>query len=150
MWLTPPSIAFCKATALLAPVAMIRTSLAYFVVSILCPTKTNRQNADLHKSLNPHRQRHLRHSIQIPSEKPRIRSHRLLCQSLYSCPGRQAGPGLVESDMPVCADSSEEQIDSADGLDLVFERGALGFEVCRVAVEDIDIFAGYVDVGEEI
>jgi hypothetical protein len=29
MWLTAPSIAFCKATALLAPVAMMTTSLAY-------------------------------------------------------------------------------------------------------------------------
>jgi hypothetical protein len=30
MWLTAPSTAFCKATALLAPVAMTTTSLAWF------------------------------------------------------------------------------------------------------------------------
>ena len=52
--------------------------------------------------------------------------------------------------MPVCADSSEEQIDPADGFDLGFERGTLGFEIRCVAVEDVDVLAGYVDVGEEV
>lgn len=52
--------------------------------------------------------------------------------------------------MPVCADASEEQIDPADGFDLGFESGALGFEIWGVAVEDVDVLAGYVDVGEEV
>jgi hypothetical protein len=52
--------------------------------------------------------------------------------------------------VPVCADASEEQIDPADGFDLGFESGALGFEIWGVAVEDVDVLAGYVDVGEEV
>jgi hypothetical protein len=50
----------------------------------------------------------------------------------------------------VCADSSEKQIDPTDGFDLGFECGALGFEIWGVAVEDVDVLAGDVDVGEEV
>jgi hypothetical protein len=52
--------------------------------------------------------------------------------------------------VPVCADSSEKQIDPANSFDLGFECGALGFEIGRVAVEDVDVLAGDVDVGEEV
>jgi len=105
---------------------------------------------NLHNSLHPNRQRHLRHSIHIPIEEPSIRPHRLVRQRLHSRPRRQARPGLIESDMPVCADSSEEEIDPADGFDLGFECGALGFEIWCVAVEDVDVLAGNVDMGEEV
>ena len=104
----------------------------------------------LHNSLNPHRQRHLRHSPNIPIKEPSIRPHRLVRQRLHSRPRRQAGPRLIESNVSVCADSSEKQIDPTDGFDLGFECGALGFEIWGVAVEDVDVLAGYVDVGEEV
>jgi hypothetical protein len=104
MWLTPPSIAFCKATALLAPVAMMTTSLAWFCRQYIV-TDQHKRNimgvvTNLHDGLNSHRQRHLGYSMQVSPEKPSIRSHRLFRQSLHSCPRHHAGPGLVESDMP--------------------------------------------------
>lgn len=150
MWLTPPSIAFCKATALLAPVAMMTTSLAWFCRQYIV-TDQHKRNitgvvTNLHDGLNSHRQRHLGYSMQVSPEKPSIRSHRLFRQSLHSCPRRHAGPGLVESDMSICANSSEEQIDPADVFDLGFECGALGLEIRRVTVEDVHVFAWDVDM----
>jgi hypothetical protein len=108
------------------------------------------QLTNLHNSPNPDRQRHPRHSIEVPVEEPGVRPHRLVRQSLHSCPRRQAGPGLVEGNVPVRADAPEEEVDAAERFDLGFERGALGFEVCGVAVEDVHVLAGYVDVGEEV
>ena len=150
MWLTPPSIAFCKATALLAPVAMMTTSLAWFCRQYIV-TDQHKRNimgvvTNLHDGLNSHRQRHLGYSMQVSPEKPSIRSHRLFRQSLHSCPRHHAGPGLVESDMSICANSSEEQIDPADVFDLGFECGALGLEIRRVTVEDVHVFAWDVDM----
>lgn len=64
--------------------------------------------------------------------------------------GREAGAGLVEGDVAVLADAGEEEVDAAGGLDLGLVGDALGLQVGRVAVEDVDVVGVDVYVGEEV
>ena len=69
-----------------------------------------------------------------------------LVERLDPGPGHERRSRLVESDVAVRADAADEELD-ATGLrnfSLVFE--ALGLEVGRVAVEDVDVGGIDVDV----
>ena len=52
---------------------------------------------------------------------------------------------LVECDVPVLADPTEEELDAAVLLYLRFVRIALGDEVGRVPVEDVYLLRGDID-----
>jgi hypothetical protein len=45
----------------------------------------------------------------------------------------------IEGDVSVRPDSTEEQLNAACMLDLLFVRDTFGFQVCCVAVQDIDV-----------
>ena len=121
-------------------------SSAHIVNRSIDRNETQQRNTNLDNRLNPDRQCHHRHSIEISPEEPGVCPDRLVRQRLHSCPRRQAGARLIERDVSVCADSSEEKVDAADGSDFGFERGAFGLEIRGVTVEDVDVLAGDVDV----
>ena len=52
--------------------------------------------------------------------------------------------------MAVLAYTAHEEVDSACSLDLLLVGRALGCEILRVAVEDVDVLLRYVHVVEEV
>ena len=57
---------------------------------------------------------------------------------------------LIERDVAVFADASEEEVESAGSGNRLLVGGALCIEVGSIAVEDVDILRGLVDEVEEV
>lgn len=96
------------------------------------------------------RQRHARHSGDVVPEEACVREDRVVCERLDARAAHQRGAGLVERDVPVLSDASQEELDSADGLDRRLVPRAFGYEIWRVSVENVDLRRGDVDMREEL
>ena len=90
-------------------------------------------------------ERHARHLRNIVPEEARVREDRVVRERLDARAALQARARLVERDVPVLADSAEEELDAAVGLDLRLVRVAFGDQVLGVAVEDVDLRGRDVD-----
>ncbi|KFY19981.1 hypothetical protein V493_07778 [Pseudogymnoascus sp. VKM F-4281 (FW-2241)] len=89
----------------------------------------------LEYSLHAHRQRHLRHLLHVPTEEARIGEDSVVRQSLDAGATREGGAGLVEGDVPIWPDATEEEVNAPDFADGGFHVDVLGLDV---------------DVGEEV
>ena len=114
------------------------------------PRNNNSHLPGLQHRLHAQRKRHLRHILEIIPKKSSIRKYRIKREGLDSSSTGEGGPRLVERDIPVEPDVAEERVDAAGGFDGGFVCDAFGFEIRRVAVEDVDIAGMHVDVVEEV
>ena len=96
--------------------------------------------ARIKDGLYAHGKCHARHSGDVVTKKARVCEDRIVCESLDTRTRRERGPGLVEGDVPILADSPEEELDAASGLDLGLVLVALADQVGRVSIEDVYVF----------
>lgn len=71
-------------------------------------------------------------------------------ERLLACACREAGAGLVEGDMSVGTDASEEEVDATSLYNHTLIVGTLCLQVRGIAIEDVDVLWGAVDVVEEV
>jgi hypothetical protein len=104
----------------------------------------------LEDSLDTNSQGHARHLADVVVKEARVGKNGVIGQSLDTSAAGQAGAGLVEGNVAVLADASKEQVNAAGLLDGIFVGDALGLQVGRIAVEDVDVGRVDVYVGEEV
>lgn len=95
-------------------------------------------------------QGHARHLADVVVKEARVGKDGVIGQSLDTGTAGQAGAGLVEGNVAVLADASKEQVNAASLLNGVFIGNALGLQVGRIAVENVDVGRVDVYVGEEV
>jgi hypothetical protein len=100
--------------------------------------------------LDPDRQGHPGHLIQVVTKEPRIRENSIVGKGLYARAGLETGSWLVEGNMAIGADAAQEQLNATSFFNLRFVRLAFGFKVRSIAVEDIDIFGPNVYMREKV
>ena len=71
-------------------------------------------------------------------------------QRLHTGSGAQGRAGLVEGDVTVRADTTDEQVDAACLLDHLLIVPALGHEVGGITVQDVDVLLRTVNMVEEV
>ena len=101
-----------------------------------------RSNADRNGSL--------RNFVDIVIEETGIGDDRIGCQRLDTGTGRQRRTRLVESDMPVRTDTSQEQVHTTGSFHLCFVSGAFGFQIFCVSIQDVHILRLNVDMAEKV
>ena len=97
-----------------------------------------------------HGERLGRNGLGISAEEAGIDLTGVLGQRHDAGAGLQRGERLVEGDVAVFADTAHEQVDAAGLDDGLLIGGALGGEVGGVAVEDVDVLLGLVDMVEQV
>ena len=95
--------------------------------------------ARLEYRLDAHGERHARHGGDVVSEETGVGEYRVVRERLDARARRQRGSRLVERDVAVLANPAKEELDPADGPDLLFVCIALTDKVGRVAVEDVHV-----------
>ena len=85
----------------------------------------------------------------VVAEEARVGEDGVVREGLDARAAREGRAGLVERDVAVLADPTEEELDPAVGLDLLLVGFALADEVLGVAVEDVDLLRGYIDCAKE-
>jgi hypothetical protein len=98
----------------------------------------------LQNSLYPNRQSHSRDLLDIAPKEPRVRKNGVVGKRLDPSPRPEAGARLIESEVSIGTNAAEEEFDTPDFLDLLLEVMALGFQIRRIAIQDMNI--GRVDV----
>jgi len=88
--------------------------------------------------------------VQVVAKEPRVSQYRVVGEGFYTCSRLEAGTGLVECNVPVGSDASEEELDASGLLYLFFVLLAFGLQIGRIAVEDVDVAWIHIDVGEEM
>jgi hypothetical protein len=93
---------------------------------------------------------HLWYEVQVVVEESRVRNDCIIRQRLHPCAACQTGSRLVERDMSVCTNASQEELNAAHCLDLRFIGCALSLEVWGISVEYVNVGRQDVDVREEV
>ena len=96
-----------------------------------------------------HRQSLARHRTHAPFEQRRIRAARCRPQTRPVGAGDESGRGLVESDVTVCSEAENLQVDAAGALDGAIVAAAFTFDVGRRSVEKVNAAPRDVDVIEQ-
>lgn len=104
----------------------------------------------VHNGAYAHGESSLGHEVDIAVEEAGVGDDGVLREGLHAGAGCERGAGFVESDVTVGTYAAHEEVDAAVLLDFFFEATAFGFGIFGVAVEDIYVFSGDVDVGEEV
>ena len=94
-------------------------------------------------------QRHPRYFGDIPLKETCIREYSVVRESFDTCTRNERRPRFVERNMPILADTAQEEFDPAVRPNSLFVRPTFADEVFGVSVEDVDLGGGDVDVGEE-
>ena len=110
----------------------------------------NEHLARVHHRLDSHRQRHLWHLAQVVVEEARVCDDSIVRQRFYASARRQGGPWLVERDVAVRPDATQEQLDASVRLDLGLIGVALGLKIVSVPVEYVDVFRVHVDMFKKV
>ena len=106
--------------------------------------------ASLKNGLNADGEGHLGDLLEVVAEEAAVGEDGVIGERLDAGARGEAGAGLVEGDVAVLADARHEQVDAAGSLDLGLVLDALGLEVGRVAVQDVDVAGVDVHVREEV
>ena len=106
--------------------------------------------AGLENGLHTDGQGHARNLVQVVVEEARVREDGVIGKRLDTGARSQAGARLVEGDVSVLADAAEEEIDATHSLDLGLVLDALGFQIWRIAVQNVHIVGVDVHVREEV
>ena len=100
--------------------------------------------------LDTDRERSAGHLADVVVEEAGVHDLRVVGERLLAGPGGKRAEGLVEGDVSIGPDSTQEEVDASDRGDLVLIPLALGGKVLGVAVEDVYVLGGDVDVVEEV
>lgn len=92
----------------------------------------------------------LGHEVDVALEEAGVGDDGVGGEGLDAGTRRERGAGLVEGDMSVGTHTAHEEVNTSVAVDFLLEAAAFGLKVGGVAVEDVDVFAGNVDVVEEI
>ena len=95
--------------------------------------------ASVQNGAHTHSQRRLRHFVDVVIEEAAVRDHRVVRQRLHARSRAQRGARLVEGDVAIGADASEEQLDAAVLLDLRLVVGTFLEQIGSVSVQNVDI-----------
>ena len=95
-------------------------------------------------------QRGLGYFIDVALEETTVGNDGIRRQRLLTGTTAQATTRLVESDVTIGTDTAEEQVDATKLLNLTLIGLALGSQVRGIAIEDMDILLGTVDVVEQV
>ena len=88
--------------------------------------------------------------VNIATEETGISNNSIFGESFYSGTACERGAGLVEGDVTIGPNSTNEEFDAAVLFDLSFVAVAFGLEVFGIAVEDVDVRFFDVYVAEEV
>lgn len=104
----------------------------------------------LEDGLDTNSQGHARHLADVVVKEARVGKNGVIGQSLDTGAAGQAGAGLVEGNVAVLANAGKEQVNAASLLNGILVGDALGLQVGRIAVENVDVGRVDVYVGEEV
>ena len=110
----------------------------------------NHHLARVKHRLNADRQRHSGHLVDVVVEEARVCHNGIIGQRLDSCARGETRSWFVKGNVAVWTDAAEEELNAAGALDLFFVGDAFGFEVLRVAIENVYVGRVDVDVGKEV
>src|SRR6185503_20593293 len=102
-----------------------------------------------HDGSESHRN-HVMRDLVRAAKKSRIIQVRLPRQRLYARPRSQRGSGLIETDVPVRADTEHLQINPPDGANFVFVLRATLLDVLIHPVGNVDVLLRDIDVSKKI
>ena len=106
--------------------------------------------AGVHHSTDTDCKCSLGHEVYIAFEEAAVCDDSVGSECFLTCSRGEGRTLPIESDVAVGSYATHKEIDAAVAFDFVFETLAFGFEVGSVAVEDVHVLAGYVDVAEEV
>ena len=92
----------------------------------------------------------LGHEVYIAFEEARVCDYGVGSEGFHTCARSERRAGLIEGNVSVGSYAAHEEFDSAVGLDFFLESFAFGLEVFGIAIEDVHVFLGNVDVAEEV
>ncbi len=104
----------------------------------------------VHDGLYANGERHTRDFKGVVVEESRVVEHSVVCEGLDPRARGEGGTGLVERNVTIGSDTGHEKIDSAHSLDFGFVVIALGYEIRRVSVKNVDVLRLNIDVREKV
>ena len=87
----------------------------------------------------------MRHLANVSTKEPCISQNGVIGESLDARPRSERGARLVEGDVPVLADATEEELNAAIRLDFGFIRVAFANKIFSVTVQYVDLRGRDVD-----
>ena len=97
-----------------------------------------------------HRNGCLRHLVHVVVEETRVGDDRVGSQRLHACTRAEGRTRLIEGDVSVGTDTTQEKIHATYSLHASLVACALSLNILGVAVEDVHILRLDVDVAEEV
>ena len=104
----------------------------------------------IHDSANTHCECGGRHIFWTSAEEAAVGYARIGGEGLLTGAALQAAARLVEGDVTVGADAANKEVNATGFLDHLLVVGAFSSEILGVAIQDVDILAGDVNVIKEI
>lgn len=95
-------------------------------------------------------ERHFGDLVDVVVEESRIGQDGVVGQRLHSGAALQARSRLVESDMSIGTNPTQEKLNASSPLDLLLVGYALFFEILGIAIQDVNVGRVDVDVAEEV
>ena len=89
--------------------------------------------------------RDITHSIDVVAKKAGIGENGIICECFDASSRFERRARFVESNVPVFANTTEEQFNASVGFDGLFISGAVGQQIVRIAVENVNVFRANVD-----
>lgn len=99
----------------------------------------------LKNGTHAHGQGHTWNFVQITSKEPRVGKDGVVCESLDPCPACEGGARLVERDVTVFTDTTQEELDSAMSLDRGFVSCTFCNEIWCISIKDVDVLGLDID-----
>src|SRR5258708_39455756 len=91
--------------------------------------------------LYAYRKCHAGHGGNVVVKEARVCEDGIVRESLHTRTRRKRRPWLVESDMPILTNSSEEKLDTANGLGLYLVPVPFVYHIRRLSIERVSAFA---------
>ena len=104
----------------------------------------------IHHRANTYCQRQLRHLVDVALKETAVGNDGVRGECLHASTTGQRTVRLVEGNVSVGADAAYEQVDAASLLNHLLIVGTLGGQVLGIAVEDVDVLLGAVDVVKQV
>ena len=93
---------------------------------------------------------HFGNLAQVVVEEARVSPDGVVVERLDSGSAFHAGSGLIEGNVAVWANSSEEQLDAATPRNLLLVLDAFSLEIGRVAVEQVHVLRLHIHMREKV
>ena len=91
-----------------------------------------------------------RHVFRTSAEESAVGDSGVCGEGLLACAAVETAAGFVESNMAIGTYAADEKVDAPSLKNHLLVVGTLGDEIGSVAIEDVNVLAGDVDVVEEV